>query len=338
MKPYLESDPDHYCRLFKPSTVNDSDRLDALNKLGAAMLDLGSQGSLVDAGYTYFGQFVDHDLTKMDPLKPPSDSEAVGDRQLPTTPSLKSFLALNVDQDLRNIQTPRLDLSHLYGCGPSNEKRLYESDKVRFKVAPRGGSGRSFDVYVDPTDGKPVLADDRSSENLIIRQMAAVFARLHNAAVEQWKRTIKNPTELFEQARRQTVWQFQYLVVQDYLRKILAPEVFEKVFEMGSPTYEWKKTFSIPVEFAVAAFRFGHSMVRPNYIFSLEGNPVDLNLSRILERALQPGQLQDEWEIRWGQFFRGAGGATSALTSQPIDTLITKPLHELLNPSVLSLL
>jgi hypothetical protein len=305
------------------------------------MLDLrGGDGGGAEVGYTYFGQFIDHDLTKMNPLKPPTNEGVADDRQLAAAVPLTSLFAVKVANDLRNTQTPKLDLSHLYGGGPSDKKSegLYENDKVRLRVGPRGTSGRSFDVYVDPVDGKPTLADDRSSENLIIRQIVAVFARLHNAAVAQWKPKIKNPTELFEQARRQTVWQFQYLVIHDYLRRMLTRAVFEEVFENGTPKYEWKKTFSIPVEFAVAAFRFGHSMVRSGYLFSMGNNPSDFDfgLDKILERALQPGQLEDKWEITWGLFFQGAGGQDSAVTSQPIDTLIVKPLHELSNPSILN--
>ena len=327
MEPYRESKPDRYCRLFAPSEIKDPDRRDALAALGEAMLDLGgivsdpdSPEYLADAGYTYFGQFIDHDLTEMAPLRPP--------------------IVNNVDEVLENRQSPRLDLSHLYGGGPSDQKsrELYETDGVRLKVGPQGESGRSFDVYVDRKQEKLVLADGRSSENLMIRQMVAVFARLHNAAVEQWRSTISDPAELFEQARMQTVWQFQYLVVEDYLKRMLDRRVFEKIFVEGKPSFNWKTTFSIPVEFAVAGFRFGHSMVRLSYVFSIETDVLDFELHEILERAARrkQTQLEDKWEIRWGCFFQGAGHVNSAgrpdstlLASRPIDTLIAEPLHNL---------
>ncbi len=337
MKPFFESEPDHYCRLFAPSKLSDPDRRDALTDLGAAMLDMGEpDGSLLDAGYTYFGQFIDHDLTMMDPLPPPFWRKIL--RALVHWKT--RHWIVNVKDELKNLQSPRLDLSHLYGGGPSDQNygKLYQPDGVRLKVGPRSGSGRSFDVYVDPTHGTPVLADGRSTENLIIRQMVAFFARLHNAAVDQWKSAIKDSTELFEQARKQTVWQFQYLVVQDYLRKILDRSVFDKVFVQGKPSFDWKTTFSIPVEFAVAAFRFGHSMVRLNYLFSMGTDPKDFRLDEILARALKSGHLEDDWEIKWGCFFQGAeqtdnsGQSDSRLVhAQAIDTLIAKQLHDLAN-------
>ena len=268
------------------------------------MLDVGKvDSSVLDSGYTYFGQFIDHDLTMMDPLPVPFWRRIW--RLLFGTKT--GIQAVSVRRDLRNLQTPRLDLSHLYGGGPfdSDSKRLYSG--VRLKVGNRGSSGRSFDVRVDETTGEPIVADSRSRENLMIRQMVAVFSRLHNAAVEQWQSKISDPKELFEQARKQTVWQFQYLVVQDYLRKILDSTVFTKVFEEGNPCFEWRTTFSIPVEFVVAAFRFGHSMVRPSYIFSADANPpFEFGLDEILGRAVQGCQLEDKWEIKWGCFFEGA--------------------------------
>lgn len=55
-------------------------------------------GSDVPAGYTYFGQFVDHDVT-FDPIS--------------------SLMRENDPNGLLNFRTPRLDLDNVYGRGPS---------------------------------------------------------------------------------------------------------------------------------------------------------------------------------------------------------------------------
>jgi Animal haem peroxidase len=301
MKPYLESEPDRYCRLFPPS--QSPVRPEGLVKLGSAMIDNGGDVSnppppdeyLADAGYTYFGQFLDHELTQMDPLVDP---------------------VKNLAEDVENRQTPPLDLSHLYGGGPAKEPQLYEEDGARLRVG-RSGNGHSFDVYVDPKNHQPVLADSRSRENIMLRQMVAVFARLHNAAVKQ--------VITFEEARSWVTWQFQYLVVEDYLRRLLDASVYKKVFVKKDFHFEWKK-FSIPIEFAVAAMRHGHSMVRSNYLFPGEN---DQSLKSILDRSNKKGELEDSWRIAWGLFFQGAGGSGFTMTSRPIDTLVSKPLHDL---------
>lgn len=62
------------------------------------------------AGYTYFGQFVDHDLT-FDPAS--------------------SLQKLNDPEALVDFRTPRFDLDSVYGRGPDDQPYLYETDGVR---------------------------------------------------------------------------------------------------------------------------------------------------------------------------------------------------------------
>ncbi|MEY2487754.1 MAG: hypothetical protein QOH39_3402 [Verrucomicrobiota bacterium] len=273
------------------------------------MLDDGTRVSddspelLLDAGYTYFGQFVAHDLTK--------DVSSVDEawRKEP--------------EELENLQTPRLNLDVLYGSGPDNSPELYENDAVRLKVGSPGTRGTPFDICVGQ-HGECVLADDRGAENLILRQMTAVFARLHNFAVEQFRAETACPRELFQRAQRQTRWQFQYLAVHDYLRSVLNPNVYQRIFVEENANIEWT-SFSIPVEFSVAAMRFGHAMVRPNYLFDLGQ---EMFLPGIFGRIPDRGPLNHNLEINWGFFFQGAGPG-SAVTSRPIDTRLAPPFQTL---------
>jgi hypothetical protein len=297
--------------LFEPSPAcADFERcVAALNALGCAMLDDGTRVSeerpeiLLEAGYTYFGQLVAHDLTK--------DISSIDD------------VWRSEPGELENLQTPRLDLSLLYGCGPEHTRELYEDDGVRLKVGAVSIAGRSFDVCVG-AEGERVLADDRGGGNLILRQMTAVFARLHNLAVEQLRRQVQDRHLLFEQARRQTQWQFQWLVCKDYLPTVLNLAVYQKIFREGRNQIDWG-TFSIPIEFSTAAMRFGHAMVRANYLLSVGQ---EMFLPKIFGRTPDRGALGDELEINWGLFFQGAG-SMGALTTRPIDTRLSYPLHEL---------
>ena len=311
MQPYEESSPNHYSRLFPPAQLPaDLDSYcDALSQLGAAMIDDGSRVSeerpeiLIDCGYTYFGQLAAHDLTK--------DVSSLEEawRKEP--------------KELENLQTPKLDLEVLYGGGPALSPELYEADGVRLKMGESAPSGKSFDICVDQ-QGRTITADNRTAENLILRQMTAVFGRLHNFAVEQLRSEGADKDSIFQDAQQQTRWQFQYLVVHDYLRTVLDPGVFKKVFVERRSAIDWK-LFSIPVEFAAAAMRFGHAMVRPNYLFSF-GH--EMHLHEILGRTPDRGPIADALEINWGFFFQGAGSA-SAVTARPIDTRLAWPFRKL---------
>jgi hypothetical protein len=319
--PYRESDTAHYCRLLEPSTISYSDWRDCVTKLGYAMTDERSSVSWnrpilpISAGYTYFGQFVDHDLTK--------DKSSL-DEVLKTEP-----------HELLNRQSAKLDLSHLYGEGPNGSANLYERGSY-LKVGKPGKRGLPFDIPIDPVTSRWVLADDRSGENWILRQITAVFGRLHNFAIDHCDPAIAHLPE-FERARLQTTWQFQRLVSGDYLRTVLDPEVYTTVFENGTytPVFEWSN-FSIPIEFSVGAMRFGHSMVRPTYMFSVGHEKKLADIFGFVDD--QRGAIPDECEIDWGFFFQGAvappvGSAPphmgDPVTARPIDTQLTDPLHDL---------
>src|SRR3954447_18385835 len=105
----------------------------------------------IPAGYTYFGQFVDHDIT-FDPLS-----------------ELSKF---NDPDALTSFRTPRFDLDSLYGAGPSGSPFLYE-----FKQADRRGvrllEGRNSGDTFERRDlqrnaqGRAIIPDPRNDENII---------------------------------------------------------------------------------------------------------------------------------------------------------------------------
>ena len=69
----------------------------------------------IPAGYTYFGQFVDHDIS--------FDPTPLGAKQ--------------VDRDaLVDFRSPALDLDSVYGRGPADQPYLYERDGLRLRVGP----------------------------------------------------------------------------------------------------------------------------------------------------------------------------------------------------------
>jgi Animal haem peroxidase len=226
----------------------------------------------IAAGYTYFGQFVDHDLT-FDPA---------------------SFLQqLNDPNALVDFRTPRFDLDCVYGRGPADQPYLYTGpDRVKFAL------GR--DIGVDGTklgnksdvprvrhgkdDHPALIGDKRNDENKIVAQIHSLFLQFHNRIYDEVERKFPElgKAAIFNEAQRIVRWCYQWIVLNDFLEKICDPRVYESIQpesrRIGRKTvidpdhkgprlchYNPHGDAFIPVEFAVAAYRFGHSMVRPSY-------------------------------------------------------------------------
>ncbi len=268
------------------------------------------------AGYTYFGQFIVHNLTEDDTaLRDAGEQEP---------------------WETVNSRGPWLNLSGIYD--PSHDrarwKLLYQADGIRFRLGEprRAQNGEPFDLPLDD-DGYPVLTDDRNNENIIVRQIHVMFLKLHNLAIDELQAESPQLTdrELFASAQERVCWHYQYLVRQDFLRKICHPPVFkELVLDDAPPWIDWKTGgFSIPVELAQAVLRFGHSMVRPEYTLNISSGKVPLDKLLCSGRR---GPLQPAEEVHWPSFLEagelamridtGAASGLFGLESKDIHSFI----------------
>jgi Animal haem peroxidase len=218
------------------------------------------------AGFTFIGQFIDHDIT------------------LDTTPLAQQ----QADPDATvNFRTPRYDLDVLYGRGPTDDPQFYDpADRDKLLLAPNVNG-----VLDLPRDGngRAVMPDRRNDENLIIIQFHKAVAQFHNRIVDYARAQGIRPEWVFETARRLTRWHYQWAVIHDFLpRFVQTPGIDELVGPNGTvykevagkppvinlnyykPTNRDGRPF-MPVEFAVAAYRFGHSLIRPFYVLNDTG-------------------------------------------------------------------
>ena len=304
------------------------------------MRDAGRSGdSNLAAGYTYLGQFIDHDLT-LD-LTPLGQVTPARVRHTP------------------NFRTPALDLDHVYGGGPNMSPFLYqkyESDLLRGKERFLLGETAKSTVKdavghphtLCPTlndlprnsEGIALVGDSRQDENLIIAQLHVAFLKLHNFVLDHPDECSKSEhydiEPAFEAARRVVTWHYQWIVRHDFLKSILDENVLMEL-ESGEhcsliatvPDY-----FQIPVEFSVAAFRFGHSMVRQTYFYNDWHGNAHLREHLFQRTGLGPAgsvPVPEDWRIRWGNFFRLAAQPTLARTRR-IDTYISDDLFALSPP------
>ncbi len=239
--------------------------LDAKDNLAAGPVDLivdptlsenNPNSSTQTAGATFMGQFMDHDMTF----------------------DLTSRLGVPADPtDSPNSRTPGLDLDSVYGGGPLADPELYVLSSgrrlhhypTRFKIE----SGGLFEDVPRDRHGTAIIADPRNDENLIISGLQAAFLSFHNNAVDLVARHDRHETghEVFRQARRLTTWHYQWMIVHEFLPRFIGEAMVEDILRHGRKFYR-PRVAQIPVEFQGAAYRFGHTLVRPSYRANLAGD------------------------------------------------------------------
>jgi Animal haem peroxidase len=229
-------------------------------KVGVAMTTAPSAQSQVPAGYTYLGQFIDHDLT--------FDKTSV------------TFGAFITPALLVQARSPSLDLDSLYGAGPQDpdSAKFYEADGLHLKMGDTVTAGDAGRQKTDlPRVGtganaaekrKALIPDPRNDENLAVAQTHLAMIRFHNRVVDTQLGSVP-AAQKFATARDIVTRHYQWMIRTDYLPRICKKKPLDDVFKNGRKAFEVGATPTdvptMPIEFAVAAFRLGHSMIRAEY-------------------------------------------------------------------------
>lgn len=272
---------------------------------------------LIPSAYTYFGQFVDHDVT-FDPV---------------------SSLQAKADPDaLTDFRSPRFDLDSLYGSGPADEPFQYDRGSGSLKLL-LGHNDNGDEDLPRNEQGTALIGDPRNDENIIISQLQVAFIKFHNKVADLVAGDAAIPADdRFDEAQRLVRWHYQWVVVFDYLPRIVGQELVDELFpssEDGSREfklkhYRPKRNAFMPVEFSAAAFRFGHSQVRPAYDLSevVPDRPV------FLPGEVDPTsdlrgfrELPAQWTVDWSIFLE-IGGSTPQ-PSRLIDAKLAPGLFNL---------
>src|SRR2546423_782791 len=308
----------HYSRMFGlPRSPINADEEFKLVELGSAMrYGTEREGTLTPRiGYTYFGQFIGHDLT------------------YDSTPLAGPYAE---PENTPNFRTATFDLDHVYAGGPAESPYLYEGDEgaETFKIGTTVPSGYRRDLPIG--HGRLLigdLQDTRNVDNLLLRQLHVLFLKFHNEAIRQLQ---TNPDmrstgeslgqdSFFDRARRLVCWQYQWIIRHDYLPRILHNDVWQHQ-QRRTPITPGKE-FSIPIEFALAAFRFGHSMVRNAYRLNCRHKRV--LIGELMELGQKAEPISDDDLVEWGAFFDGLPTSGPPASSSFIDTSVSLAMHGL---------
>ena len=236
-----------YTRLFPelPTLAIEPRLLRAVGRAGGLSdaTDHGpSQARTVAAGRPVFGQYLAHDLTAdRSPLTHHDDAEL-----------------------LRNARSARLDLELLYGEGPVANPYLYSRPDPARLLLGRIEQGGQDDLPRNP-EGVALVGDPRQDSHVLISQLQVAMIRAHNRLVDRLREDGVPEADLYGAARRSLTWHYQYVVLHDYLPETIGRERAARLLAEGPRYFRPAGAVAIPLEFADAAYRFGHSQMRDSY-------------------------------------------------------------------------
>ncbi|HEX5201917.1 MAG TPA: peroxidase family protein [Actinoplanes sp.] len=206
----------------------------------AAVLDSlapGGDDATEAAGWPFFGQLVAHDIT--------ADRSAIDGGTDPAA--------------LRNARAPKLDLEILYSDGPVGSPFLYDvGDPAKFLLGPDGG-----DVPRNQ-QGTALIGDPRNDVHLFSLSLHVALLRAHNEIVDRLRADGVPPARVFDRARNVLTWHYQWVVVHDFLPRLVGGDLVGDVLDAGGRWFAPADAF-IPLEFADAAYRYGHGQIRHSY-------------------------------------------------------------------------
>jgi len=284
------------------------------------------------AGFTFLGQFLDHDMT-FDP------TSSLARRQDP--------------ESIRNFRIPALDLDSVYGGGPGVSPHLYDrtvdGGRTSFLTERIPGSS-AVSIDGEPRRDVPrnrqhvaLIGDPRNDENMIVSQLHLAMLRFHNQVAKDVAAELGpgfTVDEIFDEAQRVVRWHYQWIVLHEFLPKTVGDDLADDVLTNGRRFYDWNNDPFIPVEFSVAAYRFGHSQIRPSYRANFGTSATDPS-QQFFALLFDPAatDLEDPADLRggcraarrfldWQTFFDFADG--NARPNKLIDTKLSSVLFNLM--------
>ena len=232
----------HFIKLFPelaPLVLPDKELRRLAKLMVCASPEEQKPSKVISNGLSIFGQFLAHDITFESSSKLKAPNQAISQFQ--------------------NDRTINLDLDCLYG---QKTQSFYYNRKDKDKLL-LGQKYKLNELYwydlQRNKQSQAIIPDSRNDENIIVSRMHVLFIRFHNKMVD-WVRAQGVKKEVFKEARKMVLWHYHWLILHEYLYKIMDWSVFDRILEEGCRYYTSPN--ALPLEFTGAVFRLGHSQSR----------------------------------------------------------------------------
>jgi hypothetical protein len=268
---------------------------------------------------------------------------------------------------IRNFRTPGLDLDSLYGSGPGPHRFLFarEAAGPGFRDTPKFRLGHTQDSpdqngVTIPAAGKDndlprtthgiaIIGDHRNDENLLVAQTHVAFLKFHNKVVDSLKAAGVPDEELFQRASIEVRRHYQWIVLHEFCALLAGANTIRDILRNGRKFYRFRKKPFMPLEFSVAAFRLGHSLVRERYshnrVFPAGAGGLGVGSLELLFNftslsgriageiasapPLSPSVLPTNWIIDWRRFYDFATPTIPLNSARRLDPFLVPALHAL---------
>ena len=212
------------------------------------------------AGYTFFGQFIDHDVTRTQTALSALNElnrRAQGDAAVRAKLAAAGITPDQLKQAIANAATPtsalsvnsgKLDLDSVYGI--ADFAALTGITAPWFEQSNGAYTGRfaqrhirapaslaaaidGFDYQRTP-EGTAEVPDPRNSENKLISQIQNLFGLAHNDCMDHAFGTVSAPRQqqigaAFDACHKKVLWTYETIVATDFLPRFSAEAVLNRV-------------------------------------------------------------------------------------------------------------
>jgi heme peroxidase len=293
-----------YARLF-PELAPIDEGHEALLALGAAggVCDGGedcADAVATAAGWPMFGQYIAHDIT--------ADRSPIG--------------AQGEAARIVNFRSPRANLESLYGAGQIGSPFLFRVDDPDRLLLGENDRDEPRDLPRN-SQGIALIGDPRNDVHLFVSQLQVAMIAVHNRLVERARADGVAAGEVFATAQRQTAWHYQWVILEDYLPRLVGAELAAAVGEEGPRLYRAGADPKIPFEFADAAFRYGHGQVRDEFEVNT-GSGARRLFPDLLGFRPVPAELAVDWRLLFD-----VEGEPPAQRAKRIDGTLVRSLIEM---------